>query len=197
MGIATEKATGRWVGGDGVNRINGEQLRKLIDGHGATLTLYARQWCRAPEDAVQEAMIDLLRQQPVPRDPVAWLYTTVRRRAMNLARGERRRENHYRQAGQQRQSWFLPDNEAGLDSEELSAMLQQLPSIEREIVIARIWGELSFEQIATLVPVSSSAAHRRYHKALSLLGDMMNGTQGQADKKNLPVRPTKWGLDGR
>lgn len=119
-------------------------------------------------------MIDLLRQEDIPRDPVAWLFTTVRRRAMNLARGERRREEHQRQAGQERASWFLASSETEWDSEELAAMLEQLPSLEREIVVARIWGELSFDQIAELVAISSSAAHRRYHKALSLLGDMMN-----------------------
>lgn len=164
----------RWDGGDCVNRIDGEQLQQLIDNHGAALALYARQWCRVPEDALQEAMIDLLRQQPPPRDPLAWLYTTVRRRAMNLARGECRRENHDRLAGLQRHTWFVPDEESALDSEELSAMLEQLPSIERQIVVARIWGDLSFEQIAGLTAISSSAAHRRYHKALSLLGDMMD-----------------------
>ena len=42
------------------------------------------------EDALQEALIELLRQDPVPADPAAWLFKTVRRRAMNLARGERR-----------------------------------------------------------------------------------------------------------
>lgn len=157
-----------------MKRIDGEQLQALIDNHGAALALYARQWCHVPEDALQEAMLDLLRQEDTPRDPVAWLFTTVRRRAMNLARGERRREEHQRRAGQERASWFLASSETEWDSEELAAMLEQLPSLEREIVVARIWGELSFDQIAELVAISSSAAHRRYRKALSLMGDMMN-----------------------
>ena len=56
-----------------------------MDEHGAAKSLYARQWCRVPDDALQEALIDLARQDPVPDNPVAWLYKTVRRRAMNLA----------------------------------------------------------------------------------------------------------------
>ncbi len=161
-------------GGEQVNRIDGEQLQHLIDAHGAALALYARQWCRAPEDALQEALIELLRQDPPPECPVAWLFHTVRRRAMNLARGDGRREMHQRRAGQNRVAWFVAED-SDIDSEELTAMLEQLPPLEREIVVARIWGDLPFEQVAQLVGISTSAAHRRYHKALSLLGAMMNG----------------------
>ncbi len=138
-----------------MGKINAEQLRALVDAHGAALTLYARQWCHAPEDALQEALIELLREDPAPDHPLAWLFTTVRRRSMNLARGERRRDE-------------------AIDSQELTAMLRRLPALEHEIVVARIWGELSFEQIAALVGISTSAVHRRYRKALTLLGDMMN-----------------------
>jgi RNA polymerase sigma-70 factor (ECF subfamily) len=159
-----------------VERIDAEHLQQLIDTHGAALALYARQWCHVPEDAVQEALIELLRQEPMPDSPIAWLFKTVRRRAMNLARGERRRAEHQRRASEQRATWFADAADAEFDSEEIEEMLEQLPSLEREIVVARIWGELPFEQIAELVTISSSAAHRRYHKALSLLGEMMNGT---------------------
>lgn len=158
-----------------MERIGAEQLRALLDAHGAALTLYARQWYHAPEDALQEALIELLRQAPVPQHPCAWLFQAVRRRAMNLARGDRRRAERHRRVGEGRESWFFDDPDRGLDSEELREMLARLPALEREIVVARIWGELSFEQIAELVQVSSSAAHRRYQKALSLLGEMLNG----------------------
>ena len=43
------------------------------------MSLYARQWCHAPDDALQEALIELLRQSPAPDNPVAWLYKTLRR----------------------------------------------------------------------------------------------------------------------
>lgn len=157
-----------------MKQIDGEQLQRLIVGHGAALVLYARQWCRVPEDALQEALIDLLRQESPPDRPVAWLFHTVRRRAMNLARGERRRQEHLRRAGRRREAWFVMEPDAGFDSEELAGMLHQLPALEREVVVARIWGELSFEEIGDLTSISSSAAHRRYHKALSLLGEMMS-----------------------
>ncbi len=155
-----------------VTRIDAPSLQDLIDAHGAALTLYARQWCRAPEDAVQEAMIELVRQDPVPHNLVGWLYTTVRRRAMNLARAERRRTKHHHQAEQQRASWFVPlDNDLDLEYE---IFLDRLPRLEREIIVARIWGERSFAEIANLVGQSISTVHRRYQRALSDLECMIN-----------------------
>jgi RNA polymerase sigma-70 factor (ECF subfamily) len=169
-----------------VTDFNAERLQALIDAHGAALVLYARQWCNAPEDALQEALIELLRQDPEPDRPVAWLFKTVRRRAMNLARGERRRVEHHRQAGRLRDPWFVVDTDLDLDTERLAATLEQLPPVEREIVVARTWGELSFEQIAELVGLSTSSAHRRYRRALAMLGSMLNGKPESSGKNHEP-----------
>jgi DNA-directed RNA polymerase specialized sigma24 family protein len=73
-------------------------------------------------------------------------------------------------------------------------MLQRLPAIEREIVVARIWGELPFDRIAELVEISTSAAHRRYQRALSRLADMIEeeaNASGQTDgrKERITGRP--------
>lgn len=157
-----------------VDRISPDRLRELVDAHGAALTLYARQWCWAPEDALQEALIDLLRQHPAPDHPLAWLFKTVRRRAQNIARGEICRIQHHRRAAEQRETWFVSSGQADFENAELAEMLEHLPPLEREIVVARVWGDLPFVRIAELVEISCSAAHRRYRRALSLLGEMMD-----------------------
>lgn len=157
-----------------VDRISPDRLRELVDAHGAALTLYARQWCWAPEDALQEALIELMRQDPAPDHPLPWLFKTVRRRAQNLARNEFCRMQHHRRAGEQRKTWFISNGEGEVETAELAAMLEHLPPLEREIVVARVWGELPFVRIAELVDISCSAAHRRYRRALSLLGEMMD-----------------------
>jgi RNA polymerase sigma-70 factor (ECF subfamily) len=163
------------MGGAAGKPIDEHQLRRLFDAHGAALALYARQWRHDPEDALQEAFIDLWRQAPAPDQPAAWLFKTVRRRAMNQARAEQRRAAHHRRAGEQRESWFYSEEESAFEPRELESMLSSLPPLEREIVVARIWGELTFEQIAELVELSTSAVHRRYHGALSRLEQMIGG----------------------
>jgi RNA polymerase sigma factor (sigma-70 family) len=159
-----------------VSSIDETALQKLIDSHGGALALYARQWCRNPEDAVQEAFIEFVRQAAVPESPAAWLYTTVRRRAMNLGRAEQRREKHHRRAGEIGIPWFLPNHDELDRPLEIQQLLTRLSDRDREIIVLRIWGGLTFEQIAELVGPSSSTVHRRYQQTLATLGHMLEET---------------------
>src|SRR5436190_7938629 len=88
-----------------------EVLARLIDRHAAALVLYARQWCAAAEDVVQEALVKLAGQRPPPRNVAGWLYRVVRNGAISAARAESRRRRHEAQAARGR-CWF----EAGADS---------------------------------------------------------------------------------
>lgn len=160
-------------GNAAVTKIHQQQLREVYAKHGAALVLYARQWCTSPDDALQEALLDLVRQDSTPQDLVAWLFKVVRCKAINLSRAERRRSDHQRRAAENRSMWFDTTVEVGVDGHELASMLAQLPDLEREIVVARIWGELSFEQISELVERPSSTVHRRYREALKQLGQRM------------------------
>jgi RNA polymerase sigma-70 factor (ECF subfamily) len=74
-----------------------DNLQELFASLSNALVLYARQWCRTPEDAVQEAFIDLANCSSEPTYPKAWLYTTTRRKAQNIARAESRHRNHLEQ----------------------------------------------------------------------------------------------------
>src|SRR5215216_5389321 len=71
--------------------IDAEQLGRLLDEHGPALALYAAQWTHAADDCVQEALVELARQRQSPEHVVAWLYRVVKHRALNAARGDRRR----------------------------------------------------------------------------------------------------------
>jgi len=137
--------------------------------------LYARQWCNAPDDALQEALIDLASQEKQPTNTAAWLFVTVRRKAINLARSESRRQKHQKQASEQRDTWFERDPSLRMQNEELELDLQQLMPLDREIVVARIWGELTFEQIAELVDRPLSVVYRHYRQSLTFLGERLEG----------------------
>ena len=114
------------VGIGRVNPINPPQLRELVDAYGAALVLYARQWCSCPDDALQEALIDLSQQASAPRDPAGWLFKAVRYKAINFARADQRRSRHWRQAAVERDTWFDCDPTTTLQSEELETMLAEL-----------------------------------------------------------------------
>ena len=61
-----------------------EAFGRLVDEHTGALVLYARQWCSAPEDVVQEALLKLVAQTKAPDHPVAWLYRVVRNAAISV-----------------------------------------------------------------------------------------------------------------
>ncbi len=136
-------------------------VARLIDAHVAPLVLYARQWCDEPEDVVQEAFLKLARQRRPLQDPAAWLYRVVRNGALDAAKMARRRQRR-ESAVARPVRWFAEPEVEGLDAETAVAALQRLAPEQREVIVARHWGGLSFDQIAAAVGCSASSAFRRY-----------------------------------
>src|SRR5205807_1211891 len=127
-----------------------------------------RQWCAEPEDVVQEAFVKLVRQSRPPLDAVAWLYRVVRNGAIDVSKMARRRQRR-ESAAARPVRWFVEPEVDGLDAETAVAALQRLPAEQREIIIARHWGGLSFEQIAEAAGCSASTAFRRYTAGVETL----------------------------
>jgi RNA polymerase sigma-70 factor (ECF subfamily) len=170
--------------------MDSERLGNLVDQRAAALELYARQWCEEPEDVVQEAFVKLAAQSQTPRDPAAWLFRTVRNGAINAGIANRRRRRRETEAATNAPAWFEPDPsarpDAAVDPESAQAALAALPLEQREIIVAHLWGGLTFDQIADLVGTSASSAHRLYHAGLVLLRERL----GVSCRTN-PSRPTR------
>ena len=140
------------------NPITPEEIAHLLDLHGPSLELFAAQWTLTPEDCVQEAFVQLVRQSARPLNLVAWLYRVVRNGAISQRRATQRRHRYENAKAGSARSWFEPEVGLGLDVAAVTEALSSLPEEEREVVVARIWGGLSFEQIADVVNVSRSTA---------------------------------------
>jgi RNA polymerase sigma-70 factor (ECF subfamily) len=149
--------------------IGPELLGRLFDRHAAALELYARQLCDCAEDVVQEALIELAAQARMPDDAVAWLYRVVRNKALSASRSAGRRKRHETEAAVRRPAWFERSAAELIDAGTAAVALESLPVEQREVVVARIWGGLTFAEIGQLVGVSDSAVHRRYEAALLAL----------------------------
>lgn len=133
------------------------------------LILFARQWvpCHADaEDVFHTAFVRFWRRRDDVRDPVAFLYTCVRNAAINWRRERGRRENREREHPQ---PLFTTDDDRlsrAETTEEIEEALRQLTDEQRQIVVMRIWGELTFPQIADVLSISPSTADTRYRAAL-------------------------------
>jgi RNA polymerase sigma-70 factor (ECF subfamily) len=156
------------------NGVTPELLERLLNEYGAALTLFAAQWSAAPEDCVQEAFLQLVRQSRLPERVVPWLYRVVRNRAISERRSAIRRAGYEALAAGQRPSWFFPATDSlGIDDVRLTHVLESLPEEYREVIVGRIWGNLGFEQLAEVVEVSRSTAHRRYEEGIRILRERL------------------------
>jgi RNA polymerase sigma factor (sigma-70 family) len=154
--------------------IDAELLGWLLDEHGPALALYASQWTEAADDCVQEALVQLAAQRQRPEHVVAWLYRVVKNRALNEARGNRRRRQRESRVTADR--FTVCGRSDNFDREEIIAALEalgRLDEFERELVIMRIWGGLTYEEIGAAMKVSTATAHRQFERALIKLRNLL------------------------
>jgi len=118
---------------------------------------------------VQEAFLKLMGQPRLPEQVLPWLFRVVRNRAISAARAERRRRRREQDVAARSAPWFSTDPAQGLDADALHQALAALPADQREVIVAHIWGGLTFEQIAALAACSTSMAYRRYSAGVAAL----------------------------
>ncbi len=143
--------------------------------HGPRLLLCARQWTRSladAEDVVQEAFVRFWRhQRGLGGEPIALLLTSVRRAACDLARRETRRavREERAEADGDSEPLFEPLAEGDDRRRAIEAALARLPADQREVLVLKIWGELTFAQIAQKLDIPLNTAASRYRYALNAL----------------------------
>jgi RNA polymerase sigma factor (sigma-70 family) len=155
--------------------VDHSQFSQWYDAHGPAVLLYARQWLgrEAAEDAVQEAFVQLLRQEEAPGEVRAWLFRTVRNACISRLRSEKRRERREREVVEGRERWFEAHVEDDLDGEAAQRALVSLPPLQREIVVLRIWGGMTVRETAELLGVPPSTVFDQYRVALDAIRQRM------------------------
>jgi RNA polymerase sigma factor (sigma-70 family) len=152
--------------------MTGRPIAELIDTHAAALVLFARQWCAAPEDVVQTAFAKLAAAHPTPDDPPAWLFRVVRNAAIDAGKADRRRRIR-EQSVARPVRWFAEPQIDGLDAEAAVRALEALPADQREVIVTRLWGGMTLEQVAAVAGCSVSSAHRRYEAGIAALRERL------------------------
>jgi RNA polymerase sigma factor (sigma-70 family) len=148
-------------------------LGGLYRQHAPALRLYARQWPGVAEDLVHEAFVKLAQQAPPPAAIQPWLYRVVRNAALAAGRSAARRRQR-EGAASAPEAWFSTANDQ-LDGLDATRLLAELPLEQREVIVARVWGGLTFDEIAPLVGCSLPTAHRRYQAGLLALRERLEG----------------------
>jgi RNA polymerase sigma-70 factor (ECF subfamily) len=170
-----------------MGRIGPERLGRLFDDHAASLVVFARPICDAPEDVVQDAFLALARQDPAPDRPSAWLYRAVRNGAIAASRRTIRRKRREHQAAGPEAIAGAPRVDATddrLDAAHAVRLLDELDAETRAVVIARVWGGLTFDEVARLQGCSLTTAHRRYQAGLARLHERLESPWTPAATKS-------------
>jgi RNA polymerase sigma-70 factor (ECF subfamily) len=154
-----------------------EDWSHWLDRHGPALVLLARQWatCRADaEDIVQEAVVSCWRSRQRIDDPAAYLFRCVRHRALDSLRSRRRQERR-ELAVARPEAEPLFDMPIEQDERRLAieAALRGLPASQAEVLVMKVWGELTFPQIASALEISVNTVASRYRYALARLREAL------------------------
>ena len=154
-----------------------DEWEAWLDRHGAALVLFARQRVASradAEDVVQEAFVRFWRSRHRADDPTAYLYTCVHHCALNWQRSRERRSRREEVAAR-------PEAEVALAGplgqeerrEAIEAILRSLPETQREVLVMKVWGGLSFPQIAEALRIPANTAASRYRYALAKLRERL------------------------
>jgi RNA polymerase sigma-70 factor (ECF subfamily) len=160
--------------------------REWLELHGPKMLLFARQQTRCHEDAqdvLQDALVKLvekIRNDEFVGGPDAWqpyLYTTIRRLAIDLGRRDDRRKRREDAVGQDsgeqtyeaHDPWFDSESSDDETRSQLEAKLRELPEKFSEVIIMKIWGERTFAEIGEILGISQNTAASRYRYGLEAL----------------------------
>jgi RNA polymerase sigma-70 factor (ECF subfamily) len=160
-------------------------LGRLFDLTASRLVRYAEAISRRredAEDALQAAMIKLA-QHPErlaqAQQPWAYFVKMVRNETLKLAESRRSRSRIVellRSWSKRSQEWWLPEDDW---REQIQAAVKRLPPEQAEVVVLKVWEELTFAEIAEVLGESPNTAASRYRYALEKLSRLLQPLAGE------------------
>jgi len=148
-----------------------EDVRRLYEEHGRALLAYASALLRdssAAEDVLHHVFLNLLKGQTrMNGHPAPYLFRAVRNTALNHIRGQSREV----ELGE-RAVWLESPDGSAETSIALQSALTSLPAEQREIVVLKVWGQLTFEEAAAVIGISPNTAASRYRYGIEKLKEI-------------------------
>jgi RNA polymerase sigma-70 factor (ECF subfamily) len=172
--------------------------RAWLQEMGPRLLLFARQQTRSSEDAediFQDALVKLvgkLESGEFTGGQEAWmpyLYTTLRRLAIDLGRKDdrrRRREDvvtadEMGMGSDKVHPWFESDSSDEETKDLIESGLKELPGKFSEVIVMKVWGDRTFAEIGEALDISPNTAASRYRYGLEALKKKLGSARRKGD----------------
>ena len=169
-----------------------------LEEKGPKLFLFARQQTRSQEDAkdvLQDALVKLvekIRNGEFVGGQESWLpylYTAIRRLAIDLSRRDDRRKRREDNVGADMEDhqaeafhpWFDSESSDDETRSQLEEGLKDLPQKFSEVIIMKIWGERTFAEIGEALDISQNTAASRYRYGLEALKKNLGNARRRGD----------------
>ena len=160
-----------------------DEVQRCYEQHGAALVAYASSILgdrSRAEDALQQVFFKLLKgKMELPEPARPYLFRAVRNAALSMMR---RNVHEVQEPGASEDgskpqnpgdSWFEAPAELGYWTGKLESAIRTLPPEQSEVLVMRIWGEMTFDEIAAVLDISINTVASRYRYALAKLRERM------------------------
>ncbi len=157
---------------------------RLFDEKSADLLLYGRALglgASESEDILQETFVALLKLKEAPDNPAHYCVRAFRNRAINFKRGLWRRLARELESVR----WFEPTPTRGCLESEAQRALANLPAEQREVIVLKIWHEMTYDAIGAALDLSPNTVAGRYRYGMQKLKTLLKGSDyEQLDRAN-------------
>jgi RNA polymerase sigma-70 factor, ECF subfamily len=168
------------------SELNGGWCQSLYEQKAAGLILYGRALGLShneAEDVVQETFVALLKLERRPEEPEHYCLRAFRNRALNYHRSLWRRLARELESAH----WFERRADSSGAEEEAMRCLAGLPPEQREVIVLKIWHDMTFDAIGRLFEVSPHTIAGRYRYGLNKMRLRLKGKTYARDE---PLRET-------
>ena len=148
---------------------------RLYESHATKLILYGRALGldhTEAEDVLHDTFVALFKLRMEPNEPEHYVLRALRHRAINCRRSLWRRvrrefESHH---------WFQTSEPQPEAEQKAVEQLAKLPDEQREVIVLKVWYQLTFDEIGRLLEASPNTVAARYRYGLTKLRKHMEVT---------------------
>ncbi len=152
------------------DKLTDVEIQNLYRQHGPALLAYGASLLgdrAAAEDVLHQVFLEMLGKISMPDEPRPYLFRAVRNRALNSRRGTERLTalDHH--------EWLVKTEATMQAAIAVEKAMRDLPDEQREVVVMKVWGEMTLEEIAKVLEIPVNTVSSRYRYALAKLRELL------------------------